>query len=227
MSTTIWWHHFIWIILAAGLGLALAGLFAGWLRLPRRLFLIPYVSVSGLFIAGYFMWTGIDFSQLLAGNWAWGVLAGLLVGTITVANVRAQPASRQSGGGRLLVDLAWAGVAYGLIDALFLNVLPVLAVREGLAGFGWAGSSIGKVGMGAIALAASLLVALAYHVGYPEFRNRKVGLVLVGNGLITLAFLLSGNPLGAIVAHVVMHLAAVVRGPDTTLQLPPHPQPAN
>jgi hypothetical protein len=63
---------------------------------------------------------------------------------------------------------------------------------------------------------------LIYHLGYPEFRNRKVMLVLVGNALITLAFLVSTNPLGAMLSHVAMHCAALFRGPETTLQLPPH-----
>jgi hypothetical protein len=59
-------------------------------------------------------------------------------------------------------------------------------------------------------------------VGYKEFRNKSVGLVLVGNTLITLAYLLSTNPLGAILSHTAMHVAAVIQGPETTIQLPPH-----
>jgi len=223
MNTPIWWQHLVWIMAAGGLGFAIAALFAGWLRLPRRLFLIPYVGLSAVFLTAYTLWSEIDLLALLADNWAWGVLAGTLVGAITVANVRSQPATRQSDGGELLADLAWLGLAYGLVDGLFLNVMPVLAVWNGLESLGWNGSWAGRIGAGALALGASLFVALAYHVGYPEFRNRRVGLVLVGNGLITLAFLFSGNPLGAIIAHVVMHLAAVLRGPDTTVQLPPHP----
>jgi hypothetical protein len=53
-------------------------------------------------------------------------------------------------------------------------------------------------------------------------RNMTVVLVLCGNATITLAYLLSGNPLGAVISHIVMHLAAVVQGPETTTQLPPH-----
>jgi hypothetical protein len=75
-----------------------------------------------------------------------------------------------------------------------------------------------------IGLFASLLVTLAYHLGYFEFRNKSVGLVLVGNTLITLAFLLSGNPFGSIISHTAMHVAAVLQGPETTIQLPPHYQ---
>lgn len=222
MSTTIWWYDFLWIIAASGLGFGVAALFAGRLRLPRRLYLIPYVGLTGIFLYAYFAWSEVDVAALLTRNWAWGILAGVLIGAVTVANVRTQPATRQSTGGELVVDLSWLGLAYGLTDALFLNVMPVLVTWQGLASIGWTNSWLGRIGVGAVALGASLVVTFAYHVGYPEFRNKRVGLVLVGNGLITLAFLLSANPLGAIVSHVVMHLAAVLRGPDTTLQLPPH-----
>jgi hypothetical protein len=59
-------------------------------------------------------------------------------------------------------------------------------------------------------------------VGYAEFRNKSVGLILVGNAVITLAYLVSANPLGAILSHTVMHVAAIIQCPETTLQLPPH-----
>jgi hypothetical protein len=105
---------------------------------------------------------------------------------------------------------------------LLLNVMPVVAVWTGFSEVGWAAVWPGKIAIGALALLASLLITLLYHLGYPEFRNRKVALVLVGNTLITLAYLVSTNPLGAVVSHVTMHVAAVFRGPETVLQLPPH-----
>jgi hypothetical protein len=108
------------------------------------------------------------------------------------------------------------------MDALFLNVMPVVAVWKGLSGAGRATGWLGTIAVGALALLASLFVTLLYHLGYREFRNRKVIMVLIGNSLITLAYLVSTNPLGALVSHVVMHVAAVFRGPETVLQLPPH-----
>jgi hypothetical protein len=122
----------------------------------------------------------------------------------------------------LLLDVLWVGLGYGAMDALLLNVMPVVAVWYGFSAAGWTVNWPGKISVGALALLASLLVTLLYHVGYPEFRNRKVALVLVGNALITLAYLVSANPLGAVVSHVVMHVAAVLRGPETMIQLPPH-----
>ncbi|HET8623496.1 MAG TPA: hypothetical protein VFM14_08025 [Gemmatimonadales bacterium] len=61
-----------------------------------------------------------------------------------------------------------------------------------------------------------------YHVGFPQYRGTALVNPLVGNGIITTGYLLTGNPLAPILAHVVMHGAAVIHGPAAALQLPPH-----
>jgi hypothetical protein len=122
-------------------------------------------------------------------------------------------------GAALLGALLWLGLVYGVADALLLNVLPVLAVdggaREG-------GSERARLARALVALAASLLVTAAYHVGFPEFRGARLVQLLIGNAIITAAYLLTGSPLAAVVSHVVMHGAAVVHGMETTPQPPPH-----
>lgn len=212
----------LWVLSASLLGFGISAVFSSWLKLPRRVFLIPYVVLTSAFLFGFFRSGEIDLGALLAQNWTWGVIAGVIVGMFLVNNVRSQPYSRKSTGGHLVLNIAWLGLAYGIMDALFLNVMPVLAVLENFPRIGWAASWPGKIGVGILALTASLLVTLAYHLGYSEFRNRSVGFVLIGNTLITLAYLLSANPLGAILSHTVMHVAAVLQGPETTIQLPPH-----
>jgi hypothetical protein len=212
----------LWVLAASLLGFGISLVFSSWLRLSRRVFLIPYIVLTSVFLFWFFRAIEVDLVALLAENWIWGVIAGVIVGAFLVNNVRSQPASRQSTGGELALDVAWLGLAYGIIDAMFLNVMPVLAVWAAFSHVGWADSWLGKIGVGILALLASLWVTLTYHVGYSEFRNRSVGLVLVGNTLITLAYLLSTNPLGAILSHTAMHVAAAIQGPETTIQLPPH-----
>jgi membrane protease YdiL (CAAX protease family) len=73
-----------------------------------------------------------------------------------------------------------------------------------------------------MALLASAVVTALYHLGFAEYRGAQVLQPVLGNSIITLAYLLSGNPLAPILAHVMMHGAAVLHGPETTLQLPPH-----
>lgn len=218
------WLMVGWVIAASVLGFTISAVFAGWLKLSRHLFLVPYVILVSIFLYTFFFLNKVDLAEILSENWVWGIVVGGLVSLLLVKTVRAQPVSRQSTGTALGFDIAWAGLVYGIIDALFLNVMPVVAIWLGASQFGWAETIAGKIGVGVIGLFSSLLVTLTYHLGYPEFRNKRVGLVLVGNTIITLAFLLSGNPIGSIISHTAMHIAAVLQGPDTTIQLPPHYQ---
>lgn len=221
MTATIW-SYVAWILAASLLGFGISGVFAGKLKISRRLFLIPYVALTFLFLYTFLRWSGLSARALFAENWLAGLVAGILVGAFLIINVRSQPRSRKSRRQELVLDLAWLGLVYGAIDALFLNIMPVLAVWQAVSAAAWSPSLITNIIAGGLALAASLLVTLTYHLGYPEFRNRSIGLVLLGNALITLAFLLSANPLGALISHMLMHLAAVIQGPETTIQLPPH-----
>jgi hypothetical protein len=74
----------------------------------------------------------------------------------------------------------------------------------------------------AAAMAASLFVTGAYHLGYAEFQGEAIMQPLIGNAIITFGYLLTANPITPIIAHVAMHVAAVLRGIETTVQLPPH-----
>lgn len=59
-------------------------------------------------------------------------------------------------------------------------------------------------------------------LGSRELRGKPVLWTLAGNGLLSLAFLISGNPLAAVLPHIAMHVTSVVYGAETTDQLPPH-----
>jgi hypothetical protein len=87
---------------------------------------------------------------------------------------------------------------------------------------GWSTTSLGQVVVGLVAWIASLTVTAVYHLGYAEYRGRRVAGPVIGNGMMTLGLLITANPLAAILSHVAMHTAAVWHGPDTAFQLPPH-----
>jgi hypothetical protein len=140
---------------------------------------------------------------------------------ILAYGVMAQPASPRPRGMALVGALAWLGVVYGALDALLLSVVPVLSVygsRPPEQLRGWKG----RVRWGGAALLASLAVTAAYHLGFPEFRGPTLVQPLIGNAVVTAGYLLTGSPLAAIVAHVIMHGAAVLQGMEGTVQLPPH-----
>jgi hypothetical protein len=218
----LWFAYVGWVIVAGLLGFALSMIFAGVLRLPRNLYLIPYIGISGLFFYAYIRWSEFSIGELIRHNWIWGLVGAVALALFTIKNILSQPVSPRSEGFSLVFDLLWSGVAYGLMDALLLTVLPVIATWQAFTLLNWTVNWPGKILVGAIALLASVLVTAAYHLGYPEYRGAGLFGPVIGNSTMTLGYLITNNPLAAIVSHIAMHIAAVLHGPASVMQLPPH-----
>ena len=218
-----WWVYLLWVPVIALLGFSVAEVFAGLFHLPRRIFLIPYVAIVSLTVYLFMNWSGLSLKGLVQYNWVWGVIGAVVVGMFLVRNILSQPASTHPSGLVLIFDLLWSGVVYGLMDALLLSVLPVLAIWQALSSLGWTANLLERFAVGAIALVASLLITICYHLGFPEYRvKRGVFGPSIGNGIMTLGYLLTNNPVSAILSHIAMHIAGVMHGPDSVIQLPPH-----
>lgn len=218
----VWYVYLGWVAAAGLLSFAISLIFAGVLRLPRSIYLIPYIGLSGLFLYAYVRWSGLSIGDLIRHNWYWGAIGAVLLSAFTVKNVLSQPASPGSGGFALILDLLWSGAAYGLVDALMLSVLPILATWQAFTLLNWTSTWSGKILVGALALVASLAVTVIYHLGYPEYRGGGVIGPVIGNTAMTLGYLLTNNPLAAILSHMAMHIAGVLHGPASVIQLPPH-----
>jgi hypothetical protein len=210
----------MWLALASLVGFFVPAVFSMGLRWERPWFLIPHVAITGAFLVVYFWRQPIPLKQLL-GRWPYGAVGVAAAVFLLMRNIQGQPASAVPEGAQLVVALLWIGLTYGVIDGFLLNVMPVLAVqRIWLAEIN--PSRQQRLTRGLLALAASIFVTVAYHLGYTEFHGPAMLFVIIGNTIITLAYLLTGSPLAAIVTHVIMHGAAVLHGMETTLQLPPH-----
>ena len=221
---TIWYTYPAWIIVAGLLGFAISFVFAGLLRLPRRIFLVPHILFSGLFLYAFFRWSGIPLQEMIKHNWIWGLIGAALLAVFLVKNVYSQPASLRTKGVTFAFDILWLGVLYGLIDALLLSVLPVFATWQAFTLLGWTTSWPGKILVGLVAILASFLVTAAYHLGYPEYKGKGLMGPVIGNTTMTLGYLLTTNPLAAMLSHIAMHTAGVFHGPASVTQLPPHYQ---
>lgn len=217
-----WWHHWLWALGGGILGLLVAFVFAGVLKLQRNIFLIPYVLLVGIFLCSYVRWSGLDLKAVFSRFWVRGVLGGAIIGIFIVKSVLAQPSSPMPQGLDLLLNLLWPGLIYGAVDGLLLSVLPVYAVWEASAVRGWTATRPMRIGTGALALLFSLIVTAAYHLGYPEFQNQQVLLPMLGVGLMSLAYIVTRNPIAPVLSHIAMHVAAVIHGMNSVVQLPPH-----
>jgi len=209
-----------WLMLACLIGFLVPAIFSMGLRWERSLFLAPYVTIITLFLAVYFRKQPISLKKLL-GPWRVGII-GVAVATLFLMwKVQQSPPSAVPEGIQLVLTIVWVGVIYGAIDGLLLNVLPVLIVYRA-----WpleANKSRQMIIIrGLLALTASIVVTVAYHLGYTEFHGISMLWVIVGNSIITSTYLLTDSPLSAIVTHVIMHIVAVLHGMETVLMLPPH-----
>lgn len=210
----------MWLALAGFIGFLVPAVFSMGLRWERSLFLIPYIAIVGTFLAVYFRRQPISFKQLI-GPWRLGLVGVAAATALLMYNIMGHPASAVPEGAELVGTLIWVGLMYGAIDGLLLNVMPVLAVQRA-----WSGetppSRKERLIRGLLALAASIFVTVAYHLGFTEFHGPALLMVIFGMIIITSVYLLTGSPLAAVAMHVIMHIAAVLHGMETTLQLPPH-----
>jgi hypothetical protein len=220
----LWYAYLGWSAAAGLLGFALALIFARLLRLPRGIYLIPYIGFTSLFLYTYVKWSRLAIGDLIRHHWVWGLLGAFLFAAFTIKNILSQPASPRSQGFALGFDLLWSGLIYGLMDALLLSVLPVLATWQAFTLLNWTANWPGKMLVGLLALLASLFVTVAYHLGYPEYRGKGLFGPVIGNTAMTLGFLVTNNPLAAVLSHIAMHIAGVLHGPASVVQLPPHYQ---
>ena len=218
----LWFAHLGWVIAAGLLGFMISLTFSAWLRLSRNVFLVPYIGITSLFLYAYVRWSELFIPELLLRNWVWGLVGAALLALFTIKNILSQPVSPRAKGASLLLDLLWSGVAYGLTDALLLSVLPVFATWQAFTLLDWTTSLPGKILVGVIAMLASILVTVAYHFGYSEYRGNGIRGPVIGNTAMTIGYLLTNNPLAAILSHIAMHIAGVLRGPAAVMQLPPH-----
>jgi hypothetical protein len=212
----------LWILVASFISFAIAAIFAGWLKLQRNVYLLFYIpTIAALFVA-FIILNKFNVKDILLYNWYWGILGAVIAAGIVIKNVLSQPSSERQKGFALLSDILWPGFTYGLIDSLLLSVLPILAVKLAITNAGLLENWSGKVGYILLGLLASFIATTAYHLGYPEFRGKKVIWPNIGNGILSLAYLLTMNPLAAILPHIAMHIVAMIHGRETTGQVPPH-----
>ncbi len=217
-----WYIYLLWTLGAAVLAFGIAAIFAGILHLARPIYLVPYISLVSLFFYLYIRWSGFDLITFLKHNWYWGLLGAVIAGTFMVRNILEQPASSHSQGIPLAFDLVWLGVIYGAVDGLLLSVFPVITTRAAFTSLGWTAHWYGKFGVALIGLVSSFIIILIYHLGYPEFRSDVVFEIGGGQSILTAFYLLANNPFTAVLAHMAMHIAGVLHGPATVMQLPPH-----
>lgn len=191
------------------------------LEVPRP----PYVAILTVVTlglgAGYLAWSGTALVDLVTKNLGWAVVAGFAAGGLMAPGLRRLPHGVPPEGRSRVRALVWEGVVYGTVEALLLATLPVLALWQSLGAAGRTGSTWADLGSGAVAIVGALIVIAVHHLGYREFRGpharAKLAGALLACGIQALAFLVTGNLLAPVIAHIVLHAQMVLGG----IEMPP------
>lgn len=196
--------------------------FADWLEINRDLYYGIYGAAVISFVAAWARSTGIPLARLAARR-PWLTLALALASSAILVLIvyRTDDATPHPTGLEFAAAIGWRGVFYGAVDGLLLSVFPILTVYAAFEGRRLRGRG-GTVVVALIALAASLAMTTVYHAGYSDFRGEKIRKPLVGDVVWSAPTLLTLNPIGAPLAHVSLHTAAVVHSYETETFLPPH-----
>ncbi len=206
-----------WPAVAAAAAFATSAVGTSLLHVSRATFVAAWAVVALATIAAWVVSEGWNPLVQLRRRWVSGLVVGVITGVpLALAIARGTPAVSGGNAGAVIR----LGLVYGAADAIMLSVIPVLAIYGARPGDDLGHSS--RIRMAGPALAASVIIAAAYHLGFAEFRSAALIRPLVANLVVTMAYLLSGSPLASIAAHVILHTAAVLHGSGAGGPLPPH-----
>ena len=196
---------------------------ADQIELQRDVYYAVYVAaVVGLFV-GWARDTRQPLSEMCARRWRLAVVLGVAFAAISAfIAVRAEGGTTHPGGIEFIAALGWRGIVYGAADGLLLSAFPILLVFAALRDSRLRRRAGGLLAVGAVAILASLAMTAVYHSGYSDFRSDKLRKPLTGDLVWSVPTLATLNPIGAPMAHVGLHVGAVVHSYDTDLFLPPH-----
>jgi hypothetical protein len=215
--------HWGWLAVGLAVAFAVPFLLADVAGLDRDVFYGIYAAIVLSLLIGWAHSTGYDLVAAVRRRWAWAVGLGLLSGALLALTVlRSEDATERPQGLTLAAAVFWRGIVYGATDGLLLSVFPILVVFAALAGSRLSQRLRGKIVIGAAAFAASLLMTAVYHAGYSDFRSAKLRKPVLGNVVWSAPTLVTLNPIGAPIAHISLHVSAVLHSYDTETFLPPH-----
>jgi hypothetical protein len=212
--------HLKWIASGAIVGFGASFIFGDLITLHVDAYYLIYFGIIIAFFTIYIKKTQLNLREWFSRRLVWGILLGLVFGALMVQNVLSRPATEKFTGPYLAWLIFWRGLIYGAIDGLLLSVFPWMVTWRA---FDVEKRPLGKkIAFGFLAWFFILVLTTVYHLGYSDFRSRKIIGPNIGNTIISVPTLVSGNPIGSPIVHAVMHITAIIHSPKTELFLPPH-----
>jgi hypothetical protein len=219
-DTSLSWPSTLgWLAAIAAAGFLITWVLTSRLGMRRTPYIAALALLTGGLTWGYLTWSDTSLTSFATNHWGWGLVGAAVAGALLARLSRHQPRGPRPRRWRLAATLAWEGVVYGATEGLLLSVLPVLVTWQAFAAHGWTSGTGKPLVAGIVAMGASLAVIVIHHLGYRGFHNRAaLPPVMVGCGLLSLAYLLTASPLAAVGGHILLHTALNLRGTE----MPPY-----
>lgn len=212
--------HLIWIVFGALVGFGASFIFGDLLTLPLDLYYLIYFGIIAAFFIIYVKKTQLRLKEWLSRKLIWAVVLGLIFGAIMMRNVLSRPETERFTGAYLVWLVFWRGLVYGAIDGLLLFAFPWIVTWRA---FDVRQKPLGKkIASSLLAWVFILVITTTYHLGYSDFRSKKIIQPNIGSTIACVPTLVSTNPASSVITHVAMHITAVIHSPKTELFLPPH-----
>jgi hypothetical protein len=215
-------RQLVWLCAAAAGAFLVPFLFADLLAVSRDAYYAIYSAGVLVFFDAWARASDVSLRATLARNWKWALLLGCAGAAVLGRIAFTFDGTPRPHGLNFAAAILWRGVVYGAADGLLLGAFPVLAVFAAIPFIRGRAHVWRTLGTGALALLAALAITASYHVGYPDFRSSKVATPMRGTAIWTAPTLLTLNPIGAVISHVGLHVAAVVHAYEGDTFLPPH-----
>ncbi len=211
--------HVLWYVGGAGLGFATPYIFTSAIDLQPDLYYLVYFAVTMAFLCAYTATMRVNTPELFQRSWKWSAAIGLPVSAFLVLGVLSRDSTDGPQGLYAVFEVLWRGLAYGIVDALLLTAFPGL-VALALLRYNIAGIAR-RFLFALMTLPLVLIITGVYHLAYEQFREDGIGGPEFGNAVISVPMLATANPIGSVIAHASMHVAADIHVYETDLYLPP------
>ena len=217
-QTATW--HLIWFAALTTVSFLAPFLLTSVWSLHHDLYYLIYFVITGWMLVAYVRSSGFDLADRLHRRWRSSLIIGVASAAFVVWSVVGRiEATPRPAGLYFVFEIFWRGALYGVVDALLLSAFPGLValglMRSNISGL------LRRTTYGVLTHVLVVFITVAYHVGYEELRDRDLVGPVLGNTVISVPVIATANPIGSIVAHTAMHLAAVTHAYESKDRLPP------
>lgn len=211
--------HVVWFVDGALLVFLVPWVGTQLLDIDRSLYDVCWFVTSLGFLALYARLTGFRARRELLAKASLSIGIGTVAGVLLVAFVHRVDAAGRPGGFDLVDRIVWRGFGYGVVNGMVLAAFPGVVAREVVRHISrrrvrW------PVSVG-LSLTLVWVLSAVHHLGYDEIRDQDVVVAEAASTLAAMPTIVTGNPLGSIVAMSAFHIAAALRIDEADSFIPP------